>query len=554
MFARGAAIAKSMAAAVLGAALGGCLPYVGSHDRSTPLPDLTPHLSEDFRASGGELLVLAQTSRQSMTDFSGKGGIQTHSSVLQAISTPSFVKGTDLYTLSKTLKLSSDSGGGAGIFMGIPTLALYLESSTREQLDRLCILSPDGRSVRLSAAIKELSAEPAEFVYSNRRDAMVAALRGNDKLPFRAVDGPCGLFGQIEWSAADRARVIDYLQRMPQRAPTDAGTPVVRIFTSARNTFDPALPLRNSALILISTSQGKKTAAEVPLFVDAVDSTALVNAIKTARERDIIALLPSSASGMKAVETMSLEFCILTSDGLAAVWSPSDANWKGPLPVYPPIVSWLAAGLRDATSGSEYWDGCVPGPTWTTDQRQSVVAFLQNMRPVEPTRFNTAGRDLTVPAGELGSLIAGISTAGTGSGNRLEVMVIGIKALTVEPPLFLTVRDFETMIAELNDGSLVASLLTISGKRYPGYDKLESLCLVAADGRMAEYALWRTPTVTRTLSANMATDFRADAPALLRGKGKGSGGYECSLQNARSWPQELRDKVIAFFERIEPAR
>lgn len=183
--------------------------------KSTPLPNVELQLPADLRASGNEVLVVKQMSRSSWSQVL-LASDEKHSS---RIVTADFVKGNELASVSKKLKVDSDVALLVAVPIPVAPIGLSGVGSS-ERLENVCVITPDGQMIKLS--LGAFSFAPA-LLDAGRRDAIVTALRAGGNNPFVGVDGPCGVWGTVEWSAELRLRIIEFLDRIP---PVAAGTDV----------------------------------------------------------------------------------------------------------------------------------------------------------------------------------------------------------------------------------------------------------------------------------------------------------------------------------------
>lgn len=199
-------------------ALTGCIPLPSRE--SSPAPELTPHIPADVLSSADEVLVLTQvsTTKRQGSAF-GYSPWETVSAVAAG-----FHKGRELPTLNKDIAtLHSEDWN---VLWAIPYAGggvKRVQGSSRS-LVMLCILTLDGREIRLQPDRSAWNAAPVLRVHASRRDTVVSALRAGSMEPFGRTEGLCGVVGQVEWPAETRSRAIEFLSRLPLAAAA-AGAP-----------------------------------------------------------------------------------------------------------------------------------------------------------------------------------------------------------------------------------------------------------------------------------------------------------------------------------------
>ncbi len=141
-YGRIASAVMSVASALLSA---GCvMPVPIIH--STSLPNIESKLPDDLRGMSAEVLVVKQMASTRVGDLDDKKGKSSPSSV-----TIEFMKGRELLAYSRTLSLSSTAGIGLLVAVGVAGGTATL-SGVEYRLERLCVVTPDGRLIALVGA------------------------------------------------------------------------------------------------------------------------------------------------------------------------------------------------------------------------------------------------------------------------------------------------------------------------------------------------------------------------------------------------------------------
>lgn len=196
------------------AALGGCvgLPW----DSSKPMPDFSQRLPADLLERSDEVLVLVQTVGN--TNPRGDSEISVDAT---------FIKAYQLRTLNQKLTLSTSHDVG---YFSVIGFIGEVRSGTR--LDRICVLSGDGRVIELDFILDK---DQVHALSQARREDIVAALRADasralskprgdaslkllaDVLVHPMQYGPCAVTvpGAVTWDGSLRSRVADYISALP---------------------------------------------------------------------------------------------------------------------------------------------------------------------------------------------------------------------------------------------------------------------------------------------------------------------------------------------------
>jgi hypothetical protein len=189
---------------------GGCLPL--PYLNTTQIPDIAPHLPEDIRTSAEEVLVLLQ---KTLNVRQNNGHGYTTTRVVAA----RFVVGRELAALSKTLALHSISG--TTYYIVTPSAAGGVnETKSTEELERLCIVSPDGREMALDPGLSTWTAGARAPLEASSRARFSSALRLEAPESLDAV-APCGIDGPVGWPRELRNRVAEFISRLPNAGADD---------------------------------------------------------------------------------------------------------------------------------------------------------------------------------------------------------------------------------------------------------------------------------------------------------------------------------------------
>jgi hypothetical protein len=485
--------------------------------------DLTPHLPPDLLERSDEVLVLTQSTTR--RNGNSKNVIDAY-----------FPKGYQLKTINQ--QLTFQSWGGVGLAVAYAGGIPLVESST--SLTRICVLVRDGRVITLSGS------DQVHALELNRREAIVSALRGSDPSPFSKVDGPCGMTGIPDWDKNVRARVANYIAAMRAAAPAADASALGRILASlsAGSASRPLGPPR--VMVLIQTSMS----TEPPLFLADIDFGAVRTAVQASKEADILRLLPEYASGVHALENVTLErFCAASADGHLLIWRRLQGTWE----VYRASSSWAPeaiAALRSYRAGP----ACVPSGagSWSASDRSRVTAFLESVRaPESPEKKINLAR--------LRGLFVGADSA-----SRASYMLIAVdrsdspNARTI--PLFL--HDVEiTHLVELlktMPPNPLPTLLEVGQAQdnamLNGF-RSDVLCLVSVEGSIQRFDATDTPDwqVRESLWAapfSLQFDGWRDYAIGVVQKAPGWDPTSCWLGQQKGWPGGLRDAVLRFLERM----
>ena len=191
-------------------AVAGCLP-VAPAIYSKPAPSVVPYLPEDLRSSNPEVLVFAETGSAPHTatwpasPWERTGRSEDRVQWFLA-------KVADLERLGEKVSLETRVGvwwltyGGFG------------RTETESRLSVLCIVAPDGRTIRILVAPTGSYEVDYGVLTREARDKVVAQLQAADETESeRMLFGPCGVGGIPEWSSGARETAIEFLSRIPYR-------------------------------------------------------------------------------------------------------------------------------------------------------------------------------------------------------------------------------------------------------------------------------------------------------------------------------------------------
>jgi hypothetical protein len=178
---------------------------------------MAPHVPEDIRTSAEEVLVLLQKTLNVRRD-DGHGYISTR------VVAARFLPGRELAALSKTLALHSISGTTYYIVMPFAAAGGVNETKSTEELERLCIVSPDGREMALDPGLSTWTAGTRARLDAGMRARFSAALGLDAPESFDAV-APCGIDGKVDWPRELRNRVAEFISQLPNPRADDARRP-----------------------------------------------------------------------------------------------------------------------------------------------------------------------------------------------------------------------------------------------------------------------------------------------------------------------------------------
>ena len=366
--------AVTLALAVLAISLPGCIP-LPTWD-SIPAPELAPHLPADIQSSDDEVLVLTQHSTLK------RQGSAFGYSPWERASTVGvrFQKGRTLQNLNKDVPFYSSEG--ADIVWGIPyggggVKPVMLSSET---LGTLCILTLDGREIRLQPERAAWTIGPIMRMHANRRDAVVSALRTASADPFARIDGPCGVAGKVEWPTETRTRTIEFLSRLPRIEPAHENVRTVDFVRRAQ--ASDAVGQYGSAVILGIALWRDQELISPPLFLDDSAFEEFRNMTTEAKERDYVAFFTAHGagylSGTRALESLKVKsLCAIGSKGENIAFLDdgnekkreirlASGNWKR---------ASIAAVIGEVPTSTAY---CVPvkPKSWSSAELQRVFTFV----------------------------------------------------------------------------------------------------------------------------------------------------------------------------------
>jgi hypothetical protein len=527
--------------------LGGCIPIPVWQSR--PLPEVVSHLPAELLLDPREALVLIQSvyKDESNTIFSlldKQAPVASISSIKAR-----FLKGSELAALNREIHMYSMSGVAIVTGGGFP-LTLF---ATTEDLEKLCILAPDGIVVtftaRQGADVKsQIQRVP---LHANRRDAILAALRTGGKKPFDKVDGPCGITGEVAWTPQAHEQIIGYFAALP-RIETEAANPrLAEILGRAKATAAETGP--GSGMLWAVVRRRERALTELPLYLSALDFQELKRTTAATSAREVVMLLPAYLPGRYALENLSVEqLCMIGSNGEILAWRKS-ANTSARVDISALAIIWLreAHARLAGNSGTPDWDNvCMPGvPQNRSDAEfEGLKAFINARASVMSLRENrphvtqllreslTPIHADTDPAGAGGLFLVVTFEAGhppivplfVRSGHDLVAFVEALRA--AEP------ASVRPILSEISSGGLPTVLAHV--------------CVIGANGQFFELSAQEWLSRTGVIPELVTDSFRREAVSALRGDRQGyMGSYVCSLERAR-WPEEIRNKVTTFLQRV----
>ena len=194
---------------VLSTALAACVPIPlpkSDAAEEVALPDVRAVLPRDIQTDTREILVLAEATRlHHPSFFANRRTAQSGGYVLQA----DFIAGTDLERLTDKFQLRSSRRLLVVTFMLTGHEAYYTDS-----LRLLCLVTADGRTFALTPGETGWTQVREDHVGAGRYAAFIANMQTPPQRG-QYVVGPCGAAGAIDWSAALRSRVEEFLLRVP---------------------------------------------------------------------------------------------------------------------------------------------------------------------------------------------------------------------------------------------------------------------------------------------------------------------------------------------------
>ena len=521
-------------------AIFGCIP-IPIH-KSEPLPDIGPHIPAEVRADARPVLVLVQGSGETETEtlptflISKIGGEQT--SAPPATIQAKFVRGIDLTMLGEEIKVEAEEGvalsalicGGLGP-CGVVPMAW---SSSAQKLQKLCVVTPSGRLVSFTSTYRR------EMLHSNRRDAIVSALRTGDKAPFEKVDGPCGIRGEVEWKPETRTQVIEYLNQLPSIEPITENPDLARVIQRAKTSARDAEP--QSGMLMVTMSWDTQKIVQL-LYLSAEDIHIFNNLMRPTTASNLIALLPFYSSGARALENISVDLiCAIESNGEAAWWSTAENIWKPERMISLEYRKIVLSALKEGSHRYVPLAGCTPRDTsgWSDSQLREAIAFLERL-PLPSSSERLAMETA------LHSMAESRATGDPATAAAL-LLVVTIRKDNVEAHPFFLSRDqdidaFVRMIL-LQPGEFVTAL-----RKHGLHDTsavLDEVCVVTTDGRLIELVVgwWDEPRYSHA-----SPEFKKEALKALRGRSSDYRGCKFALEKTER-SRQLRSNVATFLNHV----
>jgi hypothetical protein len=534
-------LSKTTITVAFAISIGGCVIVPLGSDRASP-PTITPVVPAEIKTSNREVMVLAQSWNRGGYVFTNQGDI---------ISGPVFVNGSTLDLAIRQFDMETVLNSFFAWSVGFGTGNMGTSRVIGQRLQRLCIVTADGLQLPVDPWYGKWKAQAPGHLHAARRDAIVSALRGGGDRPFDKVDGPCGVRGTLEWPATARSKAIEFLSRLPRVEPVDVNPQLAAILTRLRTE-----PVPGGAMLLVAARWSTELVETSPLFLGASDYqefraiTAFVNA------RDIVMLLPTMLSrystGQRALEELKVDtLCAVGGNGDVRSWSERMDTWTQPDSV-PPHPEWrkeVLARLNNEPTFHVWDENCVPTKPkiWQAAQLQSAVAFL--------TALPVQAQPLPGKPVALESMLALPVAIDAASAAGLVLFVsAGTEKQAGTYPLFLRPGNEHSALVRTVASMPPADLLSVLRRIDPQANSvnLDHVCLFASDGQFVDLESestksWKDPGHERP---TVTASFRdAALAALSDDKRSYDGSYVCSLEVAR-WPQEVREKVLAFLERM----
>jgi hypothetical protein len=472
------------------------------------------------------------------------------------LDTPTFVRGRDLSSVTESWSRTLKTELGVIVCGYMACAGGHVATLSARALETLCVIAPDGRTLELSFPQKQgWALHRAGSVTLSRRDAIVAALRGDSQKPFESVDGPCGVFGAIDWDNETRKRVGDFLARITDHVPVRQESLLVQALRNPGSKADPVKRAAATAMVLATVRWRDQPEAEPPAFILDVELNALERDLSAMTAVEVASLLSANAGGMRAWENLRVErFCAIGSDGTVLWWSDEKRSWRRN-PSKPPVRDWVAdivAGISGVGVAQGWAEECAISPThvshWNSDQKRDAIEFLQRLPMQERARPN--------------EILARLEQeASTQAPTAVNVMVLPYAFTAgvahVLAPVFIRTAD----LSGLSDA--IRSLTTEATMALAGHLSLadiarskelakRSVCLVTADGNLAVFrssdqGIWSEKTLSTTNS-----EWRADALHALDGQQpRNFTALPCfPYKLTHDWSVETRSKVVTFLEGI----
>jgi hypothetical protein len=504
---------------------------------SDPIPDIVPHLPEDLRNSDVEEVMLIMQ----VEKWRGKGRI-----VSRTIPAPLFVKVKDLRSLGKTLKAQSRS---TMFFVGLNPYTFFYAGPGDEETERLvnlCVIVSDGRTIALSPSGSKWNVRSHAQLSTVRRDHVMTALRMNEGSSFQNVDGPCGVYGDMDWTKDERAQVMRFLERLPPYELLKADHPLAQIMSGGRTAGAGA----GGVMLLASIDWRNVGYVEPPIFLSTNDFQVVRDFMLASKDRDLSPYFPSSTALSRGAKNLRMEqLCAVSSDGRVVWWSHKSGEWKGPIehPVYREGGEDIVAAPFGKQRTNNLAGECVryEANNWSEQEKQSSVAFLKGL-PERPRTLAETQARAVISSSEIANpstldfmLLVVVNTARRNPA-VVPILLQGDLLSFVQAAETLTPRDF-----------MISLPVSPATRPRPEYLELYSVCFIGADGRIIELeqekaAAWKAPRHSRA-----SAGFRKDAiNAVREDKRDYLGSYVCSLQISSDWPTDTRSKVIGFLEKI----
>ncbi len=356
---------------VLVGLLDACVPIPIAHTHfGMDTPELEASLPADIRSSPGEVLLLTQSSK-----FNAPGVLRSSFKVdLDA----EFIAGNRLVGHLKRMITASDFD----IVFIAPTAGMTLGQQTT-LLDKVCLLTQDGRSIDVTGNFSETR------IFESHRDAMVSALRQDMQAATHKLDGPCGISGEVSWSAAVRSRAMDFLARIPGRQlvaesqvrPLDT----VLVMGAVDKVLTGATDISTAKGLLLGVSFPVRGVVVTPVFLAAGDASAVAAAISSLSPREFVRSLRALGAGpVAALDGIgSPHVCLVSQDGdLVELQARSATAWDTAQHARA-TAKWRSEAIS-AVSGDGRYRGefvCWLQNTgaWPADLRSKVAGFLQRI-------------------------------------------------------------------------------------------------------------------------------------------------------------------------------
>jgi hypothetical protein len=515
------------------------------------IAELAPHIPAEWASDNHPFLVLTQSSLRQRRTFFTFSTSEFNTWNTSSVVTADFINGSDLPALNKTLSQFEQRGVWM-LFCGGYSCGSGSVRNSERQLTRLCAIAPDGREIGLSPLDGGWDVQPPRSIHTARRDAIQAALSAGNTRPFDQLDGPCGIFGEIEWAPELKPRIQYFFSAMPERIPDAPSSKFEEIANGLR-----ASGGEDRQGLLIGVARWRDQLAWTPpLSLNKKDFAELEKIASNSRHEDFVAFFPDHlkayVSGTRALDSFAIEsFCAIQVDGAGFFWSKTARAWKKLDPV-PPLVGWKKeisdriSGAADSQVFAESCLGSTPA-SWTPPEVAQAVSFI-NALPSSPESHPAAGvlaamlRPIAqADTSSSAALVIVSNTGKVGAGERRQL------GLFLATPL-QTATSLDRVLASIAPDELPRAL-QIEGEALTA----DRFCILTVSGEVSSRS--RNPGLNIWNSQSGSTldsKLRASALGSFSASRFGDGLPICGVESAE-WPDDdSRLRVRSFLGRITP--